>query len=219
MDMDPLPADKDPAMPPTAKDVGSASPADKDAAALPANKDTNDASLDTLPIVPLFPSLLCALCPAKHRAVLELFDMEVEGALWKLTVRAWLTLEHTSGFQAPGKALSAAQHPGAVLWWVQRGRSTSQIPAGLNNEDKWQDFYEGGYLVVVDRQSSMEERGAGGDLESLSSGLNRLTSILVCLGWWYCMTGVIEGTPKVLVHKQATCISLENPTSKRRHVE
>jgi hypothetical protein len=77
---------------------------------------------------------------------------------------------------------------------------------------------------------------SGGDLESLPSGLNGLTSVLACLAWWYRVAGVAEGTPewrklvedvvwvltekhRVLVHKRAPCVLLENPISKRRRVE
>ncbi|KAJ7302495.1 hypothetical protein DFH08DRAFT_666433, partial [Mycena albidolilacea] len=133
---------------------------------------------------------------------------EVEGALWKSAMSTWLTLEHASGFQASGKALSAAQRPGAVLWWVQHRRSTSRIPAGLDSEDEQQDFYEGVILwwwtvnpawrkEGVDKAEDFAVCGlktlSGGDLESLPSGLNGLTSVLACLGWWYRVAGVTEG--------------------------
>ncbi|KAJ7898182.1 hypothetical protein B0H14DRAFT_2280684, partial [Mycena olivaceomarginata] len=132
---------------------------------------------------------------------------EVEGALWKSAVSAWLTLEHASGFQASGKALSAAQRPGAVSWWAQRGRSTSRIPVGLDSEDERQDFYEGVILWWWTVNPAWRKRAedfavcglktlSGGNLESLPSGLNGLTSVLACLGWWYHIAGVTEGTPE-----------------------
>ncbi|KAJ7358299.1 hypothetical protein DFH08DRAFT_655081, partial [Mycena albidolilacea] len=133
------------------------------------------------------------------------------GALWKSAVSAWLTLEHASAFRTSGGALSATQRPGAVSWWVQRRRSTSRIPAGLDSEDEREDFYEGVVLwwwtinpawrkEGVDKAEGFAVHGlktlSGGDLESLPSGLNGLTSVLACLAWWYRVAGVAEGTPE-----------------------
>ncbi|KAJ7801888.1 hypothetical protein B0H14DRAFT_2180340, partial [Mycena olivaceomarginata] len=66
----------------------------------------------------------------------------VEGGIWESAVDTWLTLEQASGFQIAGKALSVKGCPGAVSWWVQRRRSTVQIPAGLESEDEREDFYD-----------------------------------------------------------------------------
>jgi hypothetical protein len=77
---------------------------------------------------------------------------------------------------------------------------------------------------------------SGGDLESLPSGLNGLMSVLACLGWWYHLAGVAEGTPewrklvkdmvwvltekhRALVHKRGACVLLDSPASKRIRVE
>jgi hypothetical protein len=147
------------------------------------------------PIIPSSPSLLHACCPEKYVAVLELFNTEVQGGLWKSAVDIWLMLEHAAGFQISEKPLPA-RHPRAVLWWVQRRRGTTWIPAGLSSEDEHEDFYDAvilWWLIVnlvwrKEGVTNAEEFKAHGliqhgedDLEGLPSGLNRLTSILTCL--------------------------------------
>ncbi|KAJ7795150.1 hypothetical protein B0H14DRAFT_3158801 [Mycena olivaceomarginata] len=139
--------------------------------------------------------------PAKYQAVLKLFNM-------KLVVDAWPTLEHASGFQIAGKALSAKGCPEAVSWWVQCGRSTVQIPVGLDGKDKLEDFYEGVVLWCLSINPAWRKEGiakvedferhglnqhSGGNLAGLPSGLNGLTSVLACLGWWYRVAEVTGG--------------------------
>ncbi|KAJ7853050.1 hypothetical protein B0H14DRAFT_2580617 [Mycena olivaceomarginata] len=126
-----------------------------------------------------------------------------------------------------------------------------QRPGAVSCEDEHEDFYEGVVLwwwtinpawrkEGVDKAEGFAVHGlktlSGGDLESLPSGLNGLTSVLACLAWWYWVAGVAEGTPewrklvedvvwvlmekhRVLVHKRAPCVLLENPISKHRCVE
>jgi hypothetical protein len=154
-------------------------------------------------------SALRAACPVKYQAVLELFDMVVEGGIWKSAVDAWLTLEQASDFQITGKALSAKGRPGAVSWWVQRGRSTVQIPAGLGSEDEREDFYDAVILwwlsinpvwrkEGITKGEDFETRGLkqqrGGDLAGIPSGLNGLTSVLASLAWWYRIAEIAEGS-------------------------
>ncbi|KAJ7837774.1 hypothetical protein B0H14DRAFT_2216332, partial [Mycena olivaceomarginata] len=119
----------------------------------------------------------------------------VEGGLWKSAVGAWLTLEHAAGFPISGKALPAGGGPGAVTWWVQRGRGTTRIP--LASEDECEDFYKAVVLWWLDE---FEVHGliqlSGGDLEGLPLGLNGLTSVLACLAWWYRVAGILEGGPR-----------------------
>ncbi|KAJ7348722.1 hypothetical protein DFH08DRAFT_698557 [Mycena albidolilacea] len=162
------------------------------------------------PILPPSPSPLRASCPVKYTAVLALLDTGVERGIWKSAVDAWLTLEHATGFQVSGKALPAGGRPGAVSWWVQRGRGTTRIPAGLDAEDEREDFYAAvvsWWLSVnpgwrkegVEDAEGFETRGliqrVGGDLGALPSGLNGLTSVLACLAWWYRVAKVLEGAP------------------------
>jgi hypothetical protein len=202
------------------------------------------------PVLPPSPSPLRASCPAKYAAVLKLFDTEVEGGTWKSAVDAWLTLEHATGFQVSGKALPAGGRPAAVSWWVQRGRGTTRIPASLGSEDEREDFYAAvvsWWLSVnpvwrkegVENAEGFEARGliqrSGGDLETLPSGLNGLTSVLACLAWWYRVAGVSEGAPswrklvedvvwvltekhRAFAHKRAALDALGNPASKRARV-
>jgi hypothetical protein len=157
-------------------------------------------------------SALRAACPLKYKAVLELFDTVVEGVeggIWESAVDAWLTLEQASGFQIAGKALSAKGRPGAVSWWVQRGRSTVQIPAGLESEDEREDFYDAvilwwlsinpawrkeGITTVEDFETRGLTQQRGGDLAGIPSGLNGLTSVLASLGWWYRIADVVKGS-------------------------
>ncbi|KAJ7823339.1 hypothetical protein B0H14DRAFT_2187225, partial [Mycena olivaceomarginata] len=135
----------------------------------------------------------------------------VEGGLWRPAVSAWLTLEHAAGFPISGKALPAGGRPGAVSWWVQRGRGTTRIPAGLDSEDEREDFYDAvvsWWLGVnpawrkegVKNADEFEARGliqrSGGDLEGLPLGLNGLTSVLACLAWWYRVAEISEGGPR-----------------------
>jgi hypothetical protein len=190
-------------------------------------------------------------CPAKYQAVLKLFDTVVEGGIWKSAVDAWLALEHASGFQITGKALSAKGRPEAVSWWVQRGRSIVQIPAGLDSEDRRKHFYDSvvlwwlginpawrkeGITKVEDFEAHGLSQCSGGDLASIPSGLNGLTSVLASLGWWYCIAEVAEGLlrwrklmedvvwvltkkHRALAHKRGACDTSDNRTSKRIHVE
>ncbi|KAJ7321909.1 hypothetical protein DFH08DRAFT_613831, partial [Mycena albidolilacea] len=110
-----------------------------------------------------------------------------------------------------GQGFVASQRPDTVSWWVQRGRNTSRIPAGLSSDDKRQDFYEGVILWWLAVNPAWRQEGvtkvedfaahglntrSGGDLESLPSGLNGLTSVLACLEWWYHLAGIAEGTPE-----------------------
>jgi hypothetical protein len=214
------PADKDAAAdpaPPADKDAaGFAPPTDKNAAASyappmdmdvpPAEKGVADNAPPVLPSSPPVPRISC---PAKYQAVLKLFDTVVEGGIWKSAVDAWLALEHASGFQIAGKALSAKGRPEAVSWWVQRGRSTVQIPAGLDSEDEREDFYDGvvlwwlginpawrkeGVTKVEDFETHGLSQCSGGDLAGIPSGLNGLTSVLASLGWWYRIAEVAEGS-------------------------
>ncbi|KAJ7302477.1 hypothetical protein DFH08DRAFT_723033 [Mycena albidolilacea] len=203
------------------------------------------------PIIPSSPSPLRASCPAKYTAVLELFDTEVKGGLWKSAVDTWLTLEHATGFQTMGKALPAGGRPGAVSWWVQRGCNTTRIPAGINSEDEREDFYQAVVLWWLNVNPVWRKEGVksaedfevhgliqcgGGNLDSLPSGLNGLTSVLACLAWWYRVAGNTEGEPRwkklvedctwvlseknrAFTHKRGAPDSLENPTSKRVRAE
>ncbi|KAJ7358349.1 hypothetical protein DFH08DRAFT_655080, partial [Mycena albidolilacea] len=131
---------------------------------------------------------------------------EVEGGTWKSAMDAWLTLEHATGFQVSGKALPAGGLPAAVSWWT----CTTQIPTGLGSKDEREDFYAAvvsWWLSVnpvwrkegVENTEGFEAHGlirrGKGDLETLPSGLNGLTSVVACLMWWYRVAGVSEGTP------------------------
>ncbi|KAJ7340756.1 hypothetical protein DFH08DRAFT_656592, partial [Mycena albidolilacea] len=124
---------------------------------------------------------------------------KVEGSLWKSAVDAWLTLEHATSFQTSGKALSTTGRPTAVSWWVQRGRNTTRIPMGLDDEDEREDFYAAvvlwwvsvnpvwrkeGVATVEDSEGWGLKQSDEGDLTALPSGLNSLTSVVACLAWW-----------------------------------
>ncbi|KAJ7791298.1 hypothetical protein B0H14DRAFT_2625155 [Mycena olivaceomarginata] len=243
------PADADEGVPPADKDSATANNQlampPMDGSAPPADKGSSDEQhtathmdVDPVPVLPAShtagtpppilppsPSPLRASCPVKYTAVLALFDTGVERGIWKSAVDAWLTLEHATGFQVSGKALPAGGCPGAVSWWVQRGRGTTRIPAGLDTEDEREDFY----AAVVSWR-------VGGDLGALPSGLNGLTSVLACLAWWYRVAKVLEGAPswrklvedvvwvlnkkhRAFVHKRAASDALENPASKHARVE
>ncbi|KAJ7771428.1 hypothetical protein B0H14DRAFT_2402201, partial [Mycena olivaceomarginata] len=161
-----------------------------------------------------------------------------------------LTLEHATGFQVSGKALAAAGRPPAVSWWVQRAR-TARIPAGLNTEDEREDFYEAvvlwwlkvnppwrkeGIVTVENFEARGLKQDGEGDLVSLCSGLNGITSVVACLWWWYRIAGITAGTPgwrklvddvlwvltekhRVLKHKRRSSCPSDNSSSKRVRVE
>ncbi|KAJ7323048.1 hypothetical protein DFH08DRAFT_649063, partial [Mycena albidolilacea] len=57
-------------------------------------------------------------------------------------VEAWCALEEATGFQASGKALPSCSCSEAVSWWIQQARKDRCIPAMLDDDDKWEDFYE-----------------------------------------------------------------------------
>jgi hypothetical protein len=92
---------------------------------------------------------------------------------------------------------------------VQRGCSTVQIPTGLDSEDECEDFYKSVILWWLSIKLAWREESiarvehfetcrlnqySGGDLAGIPLGLNRLTSILASLGWWYYIAEVPEGT-------------------------
>ncbi|KAJ7731184.1 hypothetical protein B0H14DRAFT_2409480 [Mycena olivaceomarginata] len=197
------------------------------------------------PILPPSPSPLRASCPVKYTAVLALFDTGVERGIWKSAVDAWLTLGHATGFQVSGKALPACGRPGAVSWWVQRGRGTTRIPAGLDTEDECEDFYAAVVSWWLSVNPGWRKEGVRdtwvdtarwGRPWSPPLGLNGLTSVLACLAWWYRVAKILEGAPswrklvedvvwvlnekhRAFVRKRAASDALENPASKRARVE
>ncbi|KAJ7866282.1 hypothetical protein B0H14DRAFT_3442551 [Mycena olivaceomarginata] len=127
-------------------------------------------------------SALCAACPVKYQAVLELFDTVVEGGIWK------------------SAALSAKGRPGAVSRWVQRGRSTVQIPAGLGSEDEREDFYD----AVILWWYCIAEIAEG------SVGWRKLVDDVV----W-----VLTEKHRALAHKRGACDISDSRTAKRTRVE
>ncbi|KAF8141075.1 hypothetical protein K438DRAFT_1636298 [Mycena galopus ATCC 62051] len=185
----------------------------------------------------------------KHQLVLQTFRTAVKHPGWTAVVEAWRTLEQATGF-GTGKALPATNRPEAVKWWVSRGRKDIRIPCNLGDadkEDEREGFYEGVVKWWVEinpawrkaglvTTSSFEEEGlkqeSQGDLESLFSGLNGLTSVLACLWWWHQLAGIAEGTPawrklledvhwvleekhRSLTGKRAASPSSEEPPAKR----
>ncbi|KAJ7799452.1 hypothetical protein B0H14DRAFT_2617032 [Mycena olivaceomarginata] len=97
----------------------------------------------------------------------------------------WLTLEHATSFQTSGKALSTTGRPAAVSWWVQRGRNTTRIPMGLDDEDECEDFYAAvvlwwvsvnpvwrkeGVTTVEDFEARGLKQSDEGDLTALPQG-------------------------------------------------
>ncbi|KAF8189235.1 hypothetical protein K438DRAFT_1593425, partial [Mycena galopus ATCC 62051] len=166
---------------------------------------------------------------------------------WTAVVEAWRTLEEATGFEA-GKALPAMNRPEAVKWWDLR------MPCNLGEaekEDEREDFYEGvvKWWVGINpawrkaglvKVSSFVETGlkqeSQGDLESLFSGLNGLTSVIACLWWWHQLAGIAEGAPawrklledvrwvleekrRSLARKRAASPSSEEPPAKRIRTE
>ncbi|KAJ7729889.1 hypothetical protein B0H14DRAFT_2409660 [Mycena olivaceomarginata] len=179
-----------------------------------------------------------------------MLEAEVEVPLWQSVVDAWLTLEHATGFKVSGKALPATGRPPAVSWWVQRARA-ARIPAGLETEDEREDFYDAvvlwwlkvnppwrkeGVVTVENFEKHGLKQDGEGDLLSLCSGLNGITSVVACLWWWYRIAEIAEGTPgwrklvqdvlwvltekhRVLKHKRRSSCPSEQPSSKRVRVE
>ncbi|KAJ7673498.1 hypothetical protein B0H14DRAFT_2656893 [Mycena olivaceomarginata] len=173
----------------------------------------------------------------KHAKVLAHFQSGINLPAWGAVVDAWCALERATGLQVPGKALPAYGRPEAVSWWVQRARNDRRIPAGLEEEDQRDAFYDktvNWWIAVnpawrkegVTGPASFVERGlkqeSGGDLEGLPAGLNGLTSL----------AGVVEGAPRwkkladdvtwVLTeksrafgHKRAVAPSGDEPAGKR----
>ncbi|KAJ7803735.1 hypothetical protein B0H14DRAFT_2384306 [Mycena olivaceomarginata] len=146
----------------------------------------------------------------KHAKVLTHFLSGINTPVWVAVVDAWCALERATGLQVPGKALPAHSRPEAVSWWVQHARNDRRIPAGLEEEDQRDAFYNkvvNWWIAVnpawrkegVTGPASFAEHGlkqeSGGDLEGLPAGLNGLTSVVACLWWWYRLAGVAEGAP------------------------
>ncbi|KAF8170845.1 hypothetical protein K438DRAFT_2024198 [Mycena galopus ATCC 62051] len=188
----------------------------------------------------------------KHNVVLAQFRSEVESPAWAALVEAWRQLEQGTGFTTNDKPLPTGGHPRAVGWWIARARKNRTILPEINDDDDArEDFYEAvvswwvalnpawrkeGVTTAVD----FEERGlaqeSGGELEYLSSGLNGLTSVVVCLWWWYQITEIAEGTPawrelvedicwelteklQVLSHKRGALPATEEPSAKCARVQ
>ncbi|KAF8196614.1 hypothetical protein K438DRAFT_1585404, partial [Mycena galopus ATCC 62051] len=176
----------------------------------------------------------------------------VESPAWAALVEAWRQLEQGTGFTTNDKPLPTGGRPRAVGWWIARARKNRTIPLEINDDDDArEDFYEAvvswwvalnpawrkeGVTTVVD----FEERGlaqeSGGELECLSSGLNGLTSVVICLWWWYQIADIAEGTPawrklvedvcwvlteklRVLSHKRGALPATEEPSAKRARVQ
>ncbi|KAJ7729885.1 hypothetical protein B0H14DRAFT_2409674 [Mycena olivaceomarginata] len=140
----------------------------------------------------------------KHAKVLAHFQSGINLPAWGAVVDAWCALERATGLQVPGKALPAHGRPEAVSWWVQRARNDRRIPAGLEEEDQRDAFYDKtvNWWIAVNPAWRKEgvtrglKQESGGDLEGLPAGLNGLTSVVACLWWWYQLAGVVEGAPR-----------------------
>jgi hypothetical protein len=133
---------------------------------------------------------------------------------------------------------------------VQRA-CTARIPAGLNPEDEREDFYEAvvlwwlkvnppwrkeGIVMVENFEAQGLKQDGEGNLVSLCSGLNGITSVVACLWWWHRIAGITAGTPRwrklvdnvlwvltekhrVLKHKRCSSCPSNKSSSKRVRVE
>ncbi|KAJ7672124.1 hypothetical protein B0H14DRAFT_2424191 [Mycena olivaceomarginata] len=182
----------------------------------------------------------------KHATVLDHFRSDVDLPAWTAVVDAWCALERATGLQVPGKALPARGRPDAMSWWVQRARNDRRIPAGLDDEDQRDAFYDKAvsWWIAVNpawrHEGTLPSAGLNKKAEEiwmpLPAGLNGLTSVVACLWWWYQVAGVVEGTPvwkkmaddvewvliekaRALAGKRGATPCGEEPAAKRARVE